>query len=231
MAFAAPEPTVSVAVPADPFIGESIDIQLEFDNTGDAAGYGPYIDLVLPALGADNDPSSPDGCTFTDASYLGLPVTRQVFTFPAVDEGVGIGNVAHPYAVDASGDPLIITGTPGDQLVVLQLPFGSFTSGQPPAPVQVSAACSNFANLGEGLPITANGGFQFGADPLDNPADDPSIVGTAVTETVNPTLVTLTKTYLGPGGRDRHRPELPALLPDRRLHRARPDPRQPGHHR
>ncbi|MCB1813063.1 MAG: hypothetical protein KDK04_15285, partial [Candidatus Competibacteraceae bacterium] len=196
---AAPVPTATPTLPESAFIGEDFSFTVPFDNTGDQVGYGPFIDLILPANGADGgDPDDLDGCTFTDASYIGIPITREEFTFPATDEGVGIGNIAHPYAVDSSGDPVIVSGTPGDQLVVLLLPFGSFTVDQPPAPVDISVSCSNLANLNEPLPFQARGGFRFGADPLDNPAVDPSIVGAFATDTINPTLIALEKTYLGP---------------------------------
>lgn len=210
---AAPVPTVTLGVPAAPFIGENIDVDLTFANTGAAGetGYGPYIDLTFPANGADGGaPDDPDGCTFSNATYLGIPVTRQTFTFPAVDAGVGIGNVEHPYAVDTAGNPLIVSAPPGDQFVVLLLPFGSYTVGQPPAPVTVSAACSDLANLDEALDITANGGFRFGADPLDNPTlPDPSIVGPTVIRQVTPTLILLDKTFIGPEDETATGPSFP----------------------
>ncbi|MEZ5594718.1 MAG: hypothetical protein R3F53_30210 [Gammaproteobacteria bacterium] len=114
---AAPVPTATPTLPESAFIGEGFNFTVPFDNNGDQVGYGPFIDLILPANGADgSDPDDLDGCTFTDARYIGIPITREEFTFPATDEGFGIGNIAHPYAVDSSGDPVIVSGTPGDQL-------------------------------------------------------------------------------------------------------------------
>src|SRR4029079_17635542 len=107
---------------------------------------------------------------------------------------------AHPYAVDNTGTPVQVCGTPGDKLVVLQLPFGSFTPAQPPAVITVNAHMSNLADLNAPLNIQARSGFQYGADPLDNPAVDPSILGslTGARAHTHAPLFTLTKNTMPP---------------------------------
>src|SRR5581483_7890887 len=163
-----PVATFTTPPPPQSFIGEPVTFTVSFDNTSSTAtGYGPYIDLMLPSTGADGN----DGITFTGATYLGAPVTATVLTFDA------FGHATHPYARDNTGAPLIVTGTPGNQLVVFQLPFGSFTPTQPPADVLVTTALSNLADANFALNIQARGGFQYGADALDNPTTDPSIIG------------------------------------------------------
>jgi fimbrial isopeptide formation D2 family protein/uncharacterized repeat protein (TIGR01451 family) len=194
-------------------LGTTGTFTVTFDNTSTTdtnptdVGYGPYIDLFLPATGADGRTAAPnDGISFVSATYLGTPVVATVLTLTAA-------GVAHPYAKDTSGNPLIITPPsgffPGDQLVVLQVPYGSFTPDQPPAAISVTAAMSNLADVGTPLPISARGGFQFGTDPLDNPATDPSLVGTSVSTTVTPTLFKLTKTYIGPEDETATGPNFP----------------------
>jgi fimbrial isopeptide formation D2 family protein/uncharacterized repeat protein (TIGR01451 family) len=184
-----PVPTATLAVPGESFIGENFTFTVTFDNTSPTdPGYGPYIDLIFPVTGQDGD----DGVDFVNATYLGAPVTAIQLTFP-----VG-GCVNHPYAVDTTGAPVQVCGTPGDKLVVLQLPFGSFTNDQPPAQVTVNATLSNKADLGVPLAIQARAGFQYGRDPLNNPTTDPSIIGTWTSQSVTPILMTLTKTYIGP---------------------------------
>lgn len=88
----------------------------------------------------------------------------------------------------------------GDTLLVIELPFGSFTHGQPAAEISFGLTVSNLADLDENLNITAVGGFRFGSTPLNDPTTDPSIIGVAqmAETTVNATLATLTKEYLGP---------------------------------
>src|SRR4051812_49867436 len=72
------------------------------------------------------------------------------------------------------------------------------------------------ADLGTPLTIRTRGGFQFGNDALDNPCCDPSIVNPPSTNSatwphsdVTPTLLTLTKTYLGPEDETASGPNFP----------------------
>ena len=93
---------------------------------------------------------------------------------------------------------MVVTGAVGDQLVVLRLPFGSYVPSQPAVPIVVTAATSSLADAGAPLTIRTNGGFMFGADAIDNPTTDPSLIGSTATTNVTPTLLRLTTTYLGP---------------------------------
>jgi fimbrial isopeptide formation D2 family protein/uncharacterized repeat protein (TIGR01451 family) len=196
-----PVPQASIDGLGDIFIGEDFTFTVSFDNTANATpdpnvGYGPYIDLVFPTNGADGNAGmdTPDGPVFVSASYLGasLPLA-QATAFPAS------GVLDHPLAVDNTGAPIQVTGTEGDVLVVLQLPFGSFVPDQPAAPITVNASLSNLADLGTPLTFSATAGFQFGNDPLDNPATDPSIIqASPTTSDLTPILIELVKIYNGP---------------------------------
>src|SRR5688500_11549833 len=53
IARAAGTPTAMLAVPAETMIGQPLRFTASFDNTGSTTGYGPYLDLILPAPGAD----------------------------------------------------------------------------------------------------------------------------------------------------------------------------------
>jgi hypothetical protein len=198
---AQPSPVVTFSgVPAQAFIGDPLTFTASFDNTSASnTGYGPYIDLVLPKTGADGD----DGISFVGATYLGVPVTSTMLIFD------GAGHATHPYARDATNQPIIVNGTPGDQLVVLQLPFGSFTPDQPAADVLVAASISNLADANTLLTMQVRGGFQFGADALDNPATDPSIIGSYATAATTPTVLRLKKTYIGPEDETATGPNFP----------------------
>lgn len=194
-------------------LGENVNFDLVFNNTGSDVGYGPFIDLVFPTNGADGAAGTDiaDGLTFAGATYLNQPINATELTF--VDDGNGNGVVEHPYLVDNNGDPQVISGTIGDTLVVLELPFGSFAPGQPEAIISVSATMSSLADLGTAMVVQTRSGFRFGEDPLDNPSSDPQIVddpnnnvtdpssgATSWSEqlSVTPTLLSLRKTYLGP---------------------------------
>jgi len=171
----APVPSVSIGVASQIPLGESFSFTVTFDNTSgnpSDVGYGPILDLILPVNGADGNAGAdtPDGITFTGATYLGVPLTTSVLPFPDAD-GPGPGTtgcVDHPYYRNTSGVRLQVCGTAGDALVVLELPFGSFAPDQPPITVSVQADLSNLADLGTPLTLRARGGFRFGADPLDN---------------------------------------------------------------
>ncbi len=124
---AAPEAGVTLDVPAEVPIGSSFSFDVTFDNTNATdTGYGPFIDLIFPVNGADGNgnTSSPlDGIDFVGATYLGVPVTTVVQTFPDGPLGgicgAGQSQLDHPYAVDTSHQPLPVCGTPGDKLVTI----------------------------------------------------------------------------------------------------------------
>ncbi|MFM2151227.1 MAG: hypothetical protein RLZZ187_3533 [Pseudomonadota bacterium] len=200
-------------------IGGQAQFTVTFDNTAnpgnDNIGYAPFIDLVLPKRGADGvapgtppslDPTQPnddDGVTFASASYLGIPLSATVLVFDAN------GNATHPLLRDANNNPVVVNASsfrvalgdesvraaPGDQLVVLRLPFGSFVPEQPSVTVNITANVSNWADLGVALPVAARGGFAFGSDPLNNPTRDSPFAGPVVGNTITPTVLTVSKTY------------------------------------
>ncbi|MEM8535736.1 MAG: hypothetical protein AAGF95_33225, partial [Chloroflexota bacterium] len=197
------DPVASLNVPAEHFIGEPLNFTVSFDNadpdTADV-GYGPYIDLILPAAGVDGSGGAvDDGITFIDANYLGAPLTPVIPPF--ICSG---GTFTHPLTGIAT--PCV----DGTQVVVLQLPFGSFTPDQPAADITVNADLSNLADLSAPLDIEATAGFIYGNDPLDNPGSDPPIVQSPSTSaSVTPTLLTLTKNYIGPEDETATGPNFP----------------------
>ncbi len=210
---------VSVDGDASPLIGEQTQLTVTFDNQPDGSpgsdvGYAPYVDLILPQNGADGagvgntPPANNDGVTFVSASYLGTPVASTVLEFDAS------GQAVHPFAKDASGSLRVVNAAdygagPGDQLVVLQLPFGSFVPSQPAADIQVAVQVSAFADVGTPLSISAVGGFAFGRDSLNNPTVDPPVLGPVDSMTVTPTVLTLDKTFNGPEGETVTGPNFP----------------------
>ena len=127
-----------------------------------------------------------------------------------------------PYALDSTGAKMRVCGTAGDKLVTIQLPFGSFVPDQPRATIKLPFGVSEDADLGTLLTLKARGGFRFGADALNNPTTDPSIlcpnqVADAVSNStswttkldVTPTLITLKKTYSGPEDETATGPNFP----------------------
>jgi len=205
--FAVGQPVATLNVPGQAPIGQPFTFTVTFDNAHPTdTGYGPFVDLVFPATGVDGD----DGISFLNATYLGAALTTTSITFD------GDGCVPHPYARLTDGSMQQVCGTPGDTLVVLQLPFGSFTPDQPPVEISVSAAISPSADLDVPLPIFARAGFQFGNDPLDNWCCDPVLLNPFNPnapawpgQPVTPTLFSVRKTYLGPENETATGPNFP----------------------
>ncbi len=133
----AAHPVATVAGGGDVLLGETAHVTVTFDNVPDATpgsnvGFAPYVDLILPTKGADGTgpgitpPETKDGVTFQGATLLGQPVQATSVEFDAN------GDAVHPFARDASGQLRVVHASdygaqPGDTLVTLQLPFGSFT--------------------------------------------------------------------------------------------------------
>ncbi|VVP66149.1 hypothetical protein PS918_00303 [Pseudomonas fluorescens] len=195
-------PTVTLpATGADVLLGDRFNFTVNFTNTSGQEGYAPFLTLFMPTSGKDGD----DGVSFISASYLGQNLVTHVVTFDAA------GNATHPVAKDATGNFLTISASafgmrPGDQLVVIELPFASVSTDQPVISVQVSASLSNLAdtNFSNGSPdltIRASGGFQFGNDALDNPFDDPALIQAGTSAfVVHPTVITFDETLTTPEG-------------------------------
>ena len=183
-----PVPTVSfdpTTVPGDVLLGSTFTETVTFANTAaNGVGYGPFIDLYVPKDSAQT-------ATLTGASFLGTGITPEAVTLSTTIPGhLGVLGALHPLALDSAGQPLFVAAPPGyqanDVMYVLSLPFGSFTPGQPAAQIQLTFTLDSSTELssmhgGQALDITAIGGFQYGADPLNDPGTDPSIRGTAGT--------------------------------------------------
>ncbi len=202
-------PSVTAGNDQDVMIGESFTFDVVFDNTGTTTGYGPFIDLVFPSNGIDGVAGvGSDGITFVQATYLGQQLNVIELLFP--NDGGGTGTIDHPYAVDGAGAPLTVTGTAGDTLVVVELPFGSVTSGQPEVSVQITAMVSNLADVAAPLAIQTRSGFRYGESAVGGVASIMSDSGADVTDasspatnwseqiSITPTIMTLENIYLGP---------------------------------
>ncbi|NBU41152.1 MAG: DUF11 domain-containing protein, partial [Planctomycetia bacterium] len=177
-------------------IGQEIPLTVTFDNTAtnpSDIGYGPFVDIVMPVTG-DAPPLPNDGISFKpgSASYNGLALTPTVLTFNAQ------GKATHPFAKNPDGTSVIVTGKPGDQLVVVQLPFGSYGPEQPAAEINFTGVISPLAQPNASYPVTATGGFQFQTDAAGNPTVNVATIGATTTDPVEPQLFRLTKTSSAP---------------------------------
>lgn len=208
-------------VPAEALIGEQFRFKATFDNVGTDVGFGPFIDIVLPARGIDG-PTPCDGIsisTIVDPMIVSvnggpLPVTTHKYLAPCSNAPT---TVPHPFS---SSGVSPVTVPAGGQLLTLELPFGSFEPDQPKIEVEITVDLHNWADVGPAgkLTIFARGGFHFGITPLNDYSTDLPIVtdsggpstdnGTTTSISSNwaekkdviPAVFIVSKTYLGPEG-------------------------------
>jgi len=190
---APPAPEASLTVPPGGFIGDTLDFTVSFDNADVTdTGFGPFINLFMPASGEDGD----DGISFDGATYLGVPVDATVVPITGCP-------INHPFlgSVDCPAG-----FGPGDEMVVLVLPFGSFTPGQPAADIAVSATVSDLADVDAPLEIAAVAGFRYGDSPTGS---TPLVQDPPATASHTPELWRLSKRYLGPEDETATGPNFP----------------------
>lgn len=212
------QPEATITGPAeDPLIGEQTTITVTFDNSSGVStdtGFGPYVNLFLPFLGQDGayNPttdtytSSEDGVSFVSATYFGTSVDSTTITLEDIDSATAGIQFEHSVAVDNTGNPLVVTLDDGlglqegDQLIILQLPFGSYTADQPAANIEVTLDVSGDADVGSGLDIITNAGFEFGSTAENDFTTDPSLQAATLTTgntnnaTITPQLFRVTST-------------------------------------
>jgi uncharacterized repeat protein (TIGR01451 family) len=212
-------------VPPQVLIGENATFRVRFKNnqsSGATMGYGPFIDVVLDAGGANmtkppHDPSCPcDGMTFLQANMIQVnggtvSLVSHTTQAPCVPSASKVP-LNHPFA--GSGvSPVMVPA--GSQLATIELPFGSFDPTQPEVVVEVTFHVSNLEDANAPpLKIYARGGFRFGATPANDAPPDWPIVSDVVPgsppldqntdstswasqQPTTPTVIIIRKKYLG----------------------------------
>ncbi|MCB1061531.1 MAG: DUF11 domain-containing protein, partial [Verrucomicrobiae bacterium] len=220
---AAPEVTVSTSenltVAEDQFVNDDIRFEIEFDNTGDATGYAPYVDFVAPSelkikgvtvygAAAENPGGAsvdPIGRIAADGQVVdittGVPVDHPMFATsigaPSSDYFGGAGSGTAPVLYDVGTNPDLV----GQYVYSVELPFGSFTTTNFPATVQVTTGLDTADGIlpNQAYELTAVGGFALGQDALDNPGTvaapaDAPLFGNLSSDTVYPYVMDLLKT-------------------------------------
>jgi len=228
-------PQADISVPPTIEMGTDFPFTVSFENaSSDVTGYGPYVDIAYGHTGKDGswnplhplpgagDANAFDGLTVSPTvTFLGtiLPASS-IFDIMFDDTANGGLGMPHPFALNAAGEPVYVKTTDfapagrfqnGDRFMVVQLPFGSFTPEQQLVMLSLSGFVSELSDIGETLPISVRGGFMFGNDPLNNPTLDPSLIGSQVDGDpgVEPTLLNLSKTYIGPEDETATGPNFP----------------------
>ena len=189
----AADASVNITGASQSLLGEEVNFVVTFDNASndptDNVGYSPFVDIVMPATG-DAPPLPENGISFSSgsATYNGMNLQTTVITFDAN------GEATHPFAKDSAGQPLVIQGTAGDELVVVELPFGSYGPSQPPIDINFQGQISPLAQPTRSYDVTATGGYRYQLDASGNPTVDQADLGTTATDPVQPQLFRLKKT-------------------------------------
>ncbi|HBP81340.1 MAG TPA: hypothetical protein DD662_02415, partial [Planctomycetaceae bacterium] len=189
----AADASVNITGASQSLLGEEVNFVVTFDNASndptDNVGYSPFVDIVMPATG-DAPPLPENGISFSSgsATYNGMNLQTTVITFDAN------GEATHPFAKDSAGQPLVIQGTAGDELVVVELPFGSYGPSQPPIDINFQGQISPLAQPTRSYDVTATGGYRYQLDASGNPTVDQADFGTTATDPVQPQLFRLKKT-------------------------------------
>ena len=149
----APAPTVSISVVSSQqhiaagtaLLGETMNATLSFTNTATSGtGFGPYVELFLPT-----------GVTLTGTpTYNGANLTTSSATVTA-------GSFTNPHTKTTETAP---GGFTAGTMVIIDLPYGSFTPGEPQVDIAAQLKIANTATLvGNPLTIDARGAFRYGA--------------------------------------------------------------------
>ncbi len=192
----APTAVVTLSGPTEVLLGKDFTQTLTFDNTAaNGTGYGPFVELFVPTA-VDTAAIADYRAVLNSAKFLGADVSVQAITLTTTDPNhLGVLGAYNPLRLDASGKPTFVTAPPGfqagDTMYVLTLPFGSFTSTQPKAEVTLNFSLDSRSELTstQGLKMVARGGYQYGADALNNPGSDPVIMGADVQSGLNVKLL------------------------------------------
>jgi len=188
----AADASVNIHSTSQRLLGEEVNFVVTFDNASqdptNNVGYSPFVDIIMPATG-DAPPAPDNGISFSQgASYNGMNLTTTVIPFDAS------GEATHPFAKDSAGKPLVIQGKAGDELVVVELPFGSYGPSQPPIDITFNGQISPLAQPTKSYDVTATGGYRYQLDASNNPTVDHADFGTPATDVVQPQLFRLKKT-------------------------------------
>jgi len=175
---AEPSPSLgSSATSYGAFPGETITVCFQESNEGDANGFRPVLELIIPG-----------GIEFRGASFLGMNVGHSAHTIPDSGElTYSIGLYQRT-----------VHGQPGAEVIVLKPLVDNIPPGESIPDVCVDLRVSEDAVIGQAYLVNSTLIFAYGSDPLDNPNVDPPQESDTVQIAITPSLIKVRK-ELGPG--------------------------------
>jgi uncharacterized repeat protein (TIGR01451 family) len=197
-------PVATFKVPKqDVLINDTFKFCVMFQNSG-AAGYAPFIDLVLPR-DPMNGNSPCDGISFLSATVTSTTPNVPLTPAPFAPSGctAAVTNITHPFSPQVTVPTFLPAG---QQLITMPLPFGSYQLSQPNILIEVTAQIHGFADANQPIRIYVRGGFRYGGSssgsgivqaapvPSGTPVPPP---GAWNTEIITPRVVIIDKQFLG----------------------------------
>jgi large repetitive protein len=189
-------PTSALTVPTTTLIGSTGNkASVTFDNTG-TVGYSPYLVVGFDRSGTDPNPNAVP----TEGVEYKLGSAKLNSGTVASERIVNI-TIAGPFSIvgfnDGAGQPIIFNAADyglgiGDQLVIWELPFGSFTPDQPAARIDFEYNVGNNADsgntvvqggqgAGKELVIASKAFFALGNSPAGSAIVQEAVVSSAPT--------------------------------------------------
>ena len=178
--------TTTLDVPGAGFINESVEFSVTVDNTGTDTGYEPYLSVFIAP-----------GFEANDVTLLGASLPYVEYTWDAAG-GNWLTSAGDPLTEHPLNSALALPSSAlqdGTQWFLVDLPFGSFVTTQPPAEVTFSGDLdpASGAVLGEPIDIQAQSGFALGEDPVNNPLTDPPSAGPMTSASITPSVIEVDK--------------------------------------
>jgi len=169
-------PAIGVSgLPADPLIGETFCVDVDFSNADPTTGYGPYLIGVV-------DP----GISLVSVNFVDIPPDL---------EPIGTFGPSGELTDPISGT--LLTGTPGGTATIARYPVGSVEQGSPPLVMNICAEVEVGVEIGVPLAVEIIPGFEFGDTST---GENGAIIGTEFDSTVTPQLARVNKTNSAPEG-------------------------------
>ena len=154
-----PLPTTTSLASTSASLSQTASVSITFTNAdaSHSVGYGPLIDLVIPA-----------GLSLTGATFLGVSCGQS----SALVFSAGTPCYSHPL-YSSSTTPYQVCGNPGDTFVSIMLPLTSVIDTTAPASLVLSLLVAQTATVNTALDVFYRGAFQFGSASVDVPCCHP----------------------------------------------------------
>ena len=183
------DPAADSTISADntePMINSTFSFEVTFDNTDVDVGYGPFVDVYVPA--AIEITGGPE--------YFGETLSHEIYTWEDgawtyTIDGVVTEVSVHPYDSEGVVLDMPVGVNDGDKWYLVEHSFGSFTPDQPIATITFEATTSDSAQVGVGVGITSQAGFRYGDTATND--NGPIQEAAAETLTITPQVIDIEK--------------------------------------